>query len=97
LVNIELASGQSHLSHPKQFLQRFDEVMKEVQKFYAIKRHDQIPLPRLRIMAPGSFERLRQRMLQQGVAESQLKFPHLTEDRNWLDGLPVLEEVRLEE
>ncbi len=97
LVNIELASGQSHLSHPKQFLQRFDEVMKEVQKFYAIKRRDQIPLPRLRIMAPGSFERLRQRMLQQGVAESQLKFPHLTEDRNWLDGLPVLEEVRLEE
>ena len=94
LVNIELASGSS-LSNPEQFLQAFDDTMKELQEYYAIRRRDQIPLPRLRILAPGSFETLRQRMLDRGVAGSQLKFPHVSEDRHWLDGLTVLQEVRL--
>lgn len=95
LVNIELAQG-SELNDPEQFLRRFDETMKEVQKFYALKRKDQIPLPRLRILAPGSFETLRQQMIQSGVAEAQLKFPHVSEDRDWLTQLTVLQEVRLE-
>jgi hypothetical protein len=94
LVNIELAEGSS-LANPEQFLQAFDDTMKEVQKFYEIKRRDQIPPPRLRILAPGSFETLRQRMMRRGVAEAQLKFPHVSEDRHWLDGLPVIQEVRL--
>ncbi|PSB16345.1 GH3 auxin-responsive promoter [filamentous cyanobacterium CCP1] len=94
LVNIELAAG-STLANPEQFLQAFDDTMKEVQKFYAIKRRDQIPLPRLRILAPGSFETLRQQMVGRGVAEAQLKFPHVSEDRRWLDGLTVMQEVRL--
>lgn len=94
LVNIELAAGSS-LANPKQFLQAFDDVMQEVQKFYAIKRRDQIPSPRLRLLASGSFESLRQRMIGRGVAEAQLKFPHVTEDRHWLDGLPVISEIGL--
>lgn len=94
LVNIELAAGSS-LANPEQFLQAFDDTMKEVQKFYAIKRRDQIPLPRLRILAPGSFETLRQQMIGRGVAEAQLKFPHVSEDRHWLDGLTVMQEIRL--
>ncbi|MEB3359777.1 MAG: GH3 auxin-responsive promoter family protein [Synechococcales bacterium] len=96
LVNIELAPDQA-LADPLQFLQRFDELMRIVQHFYAIKRHDQIPAPRLRILAPGSFERLRQSMIKRGVAEAQLKFPHVNEDRNWLAGLTILQEVRLAE
>jgi hypothetical protein len=96
LVNIELASG-SLLPKPEHFLQAFDETMKEVQKFYAMKRGDQIPEPYLRILAPGSFEILRQRMINSGIAEAQLKFPHVSEDRHWLDGLITLQEVRLKD
>jgi hypothetical protein len=94
LVNIELAD-ESVLPQPEKFLQQFDETMKELQIFYAIKRRDQIPLPRLRILASGSFEMLRQRLIRQGIAEAQLKFPHVTEDRDFLDGLPIAQEIRL--
>jgi GH3 auxin-responsive promoter len=94
LVNIELAEGDT-LSEPEQFLQQFDDTLKEVNAFYGIKRRDQIPLPRLRILQPGSFSTLRQRMIQQGIAEAQLKFPHVTEDRQWLSDLIVEREVRL--
>lgn len=94
VVNIELAPG-ALLTEPDQFLQAFDDTMKEVQKFYAIKRRDQIPVPRLRILAPGSFETVRQRMISRGVAEAQLKFPHVSEDRHWLDGLTVIQDVRM--
>ncbi|MGJ3248242.1 MAG: GH3 auxin-responsive promoter family protein [Elainellaceae cyanobacterium] len=94
LVNIELVSGAT-LPDPEAFLQQFDNTLKEVQAFYAIKRRDQIPLPRLRILAPGSFEQVRQQMIQQGVAEAQLKFPHVSEDRTFLNGLTVQQEIRL--
>jgi hypothetical protein len=94
LVNIELAEGDI-LPEPEQFLQQFDDTMKEVNAFYGIKRRDQIPLPRLRILQPGSFSILRQRMIQRGIAEAQLKFPHVTEDRQWLSGLVVEQEIRL--
>ncbi|MCY7283768.1 MAG: GH3 auxin-responsive promoter family protein, partial [Cyanobacteria bacterium CAN_BIN43] len=60
-----------------------------------IKRRDQIPLPRLRFLQPGSFSTLRQRMIDRGIAEAQLKFPHVTEDRQWLAGLIIEREVRL--
>lgn len=95
LVNIELAPGAS-LDDPEKFLQMFDDTMKEVHAFYAIKRRDQIPPPRLRILAPGSFETLRQRIIQRGVAEAQVKFPHLSDDRYLLDSLIVEQEVKLE-
>jgi hypothetical protein len=95
LVNIELVSGQT-LSDPEKFLQLFDDTLKQIHDFYAIKRRDQVPLPRLRILQPGSFAKLRQRLIQQGMAESQLKFPHLSEDRQFLNDLPILQEVRLE-
>ncbi|MGF1514965.1 MAG: GH3 auxin-responsive promoter family protein [Elainellaceae cyanobacterium] len=94
LVNIEVAAG-SQLGNPQQFLQQFDETMKARQKFYGIKRRDQIPPPRLRILAPGSFEKLRLRMIQNGVTEAQLKFPHVSEDRDWLSCLAVVHEERL--
>ncbi|MGJ3254378.1 MAG: GH3 auxin-responsive promoter family protein [Elainellaceae cyanobacterium] len=94
LVNIELAAGAT-LHNPEAFLQQFDDTLKDVQAFYAIKRRDQIPLPRLRILAPGSFEQFRQQMIRRGVAEAQLKFPHVSEDRTFLNGLTVQQEVRL--
>lgn len=95
LVNIELAPHVT-LADPEKFLQKFDDTLKEVHAFYAIKRRDQIPLPRLRILKPGSLQQLRQRMIQQGMAESQLKFPHVSEDRDILAGLAIEQEVRLE-
>lgn len=96
LVNIELASGQT-LADPEQFLQRFDEILKEVHLSYAKKRADIVPPPRLRILASGSFETLRQRLLQRGIPEAHLKFPHITEDRQYLAGLTVEREIRLAE
>ena len=94
LVNIELAAGDI-LSEPELFLQQFDATMKEVNAFYDIKRRDQIPLPRLRFLQTGSFSTLRQRMIDRGIAEAQLKFPHVTEDRRWLSGLVIEQEIRL--
>lgn len=95
LVNIELAAG-AHLPHPAALLQQFDRRLKEIHTSYAVKRNDQVPPPRLRILASGSFATLRQRMIQRGVPESQLKFPHLSSDRQFLAGLAIEREVGME-
>jgi hypothetical protein len=94
LVNIELAAGQT-LHHPQVFLERFDYWMGEFNDQYRIVRKDPVPPPRLRLLASGSFATVRQRQLQRGTSDSQLKIPHLSEDRNFLKGLEVLQEVRL--
>lgn len=96
LVNIELAPNQT-LSNPQAFLASFDDKLKQINLHYGSKRPDQVPAPRLRILEPGSFAIVRQRQLQRGVPDSQLKFPHLSEDRNFLAGLKVEQEVRLPE
>jgi GH3 auxin-responsive promoter len=96
LVNIELAPGKT-LENPQQFLDRFDRQLQAIHTSYAVKRinNDQIPPPRLRILAPGSFAIVRQRQLDRGIPDSQLKFPHINEDRNFLAGLRVEREVQL--
>lgn len=93
LVNIELAAGKT-LAHPQAFLTNFDRKLKEIHTSYEIKRRDQVPPPRLRILAPGSFAILRQRQLKKGIPDSQLKFPHTSEDRNFLAGLVVEQEFK---
>ena len=95
LVNIELSPRQT-LSQPQAFLANFDHKLSEIHTSYAVKRPDQtIPSPRLRILQPGSFTKLRQRQLEKGIPDSQLKFPHISEDRNFLAGLVVEQEFRL--
>jgi hypothetical protein len=47
----------------------------------------------LRILAPGSFEQVRQRMIQRGAAETQIKFPLVSEDRTLLADLSVEQEI----
>jgi len=96
LVNIELAPN-ANLSKPQDFLASFDCKLQEANTHYEISRHDPIPPPRLRILAPGSFAILRQRQLEKGIPDSQLKFPHISEDRQFLQGLLVEEEVKLPE
>ncbi len=95
LVNIELAQGQE-LKNPEQFLNRFDEKLKQVHTYYEVKRRDRVPSPRLRILAPGSFATVRERQLAKGIPDFQIKFPHITEDRDFLAGLTVLQELRME-
>jgi hypothetical protein len=87
LVNIELAADQA-------FLCSFEHRLRAANTSYALKRPDLIPSPRLRILAPGSFATLRQRQLQKGIPDSQLKFPHVSEDRSFLAGLTVLQDVQ---
>ncbi|MBD1839253.1 GH3 auxin-responsive promoter family protein [Coleofasciculus sp. FACHB-64] len=96
LVNIELVSGPI-LSDSLAFLASFDRKLKETNVYYQSKRKDQVPPPRLRILAPGSFAKVRQRQVERGIPDSQLKFPHISEDRNFLAGLEVEQEVRLPE
>ncbi len=96
LVNIELSPGLS-LKEPKQFLEQFDRTLKEIHVSYEVKRRDQVPPPRLRILQPGSFATVRQRMIQRGIPETQLKLPHTSEDRNFLAGLAIATEVKLED
>ncbi|MGB0561114.1 MAG: GH3 auxin-responsive promoter family protein [Spirulinaceae cyanobacterium] len=94
LVNLELMPGEV-LTQPEQFLRRFDKVLSRIQISYAQKRPALIPDPRLRILAPGSYAQLRQRLLDKGVLASQIKFPHLTSDRTYLAGIEVIQEVGL--
>lgn len=96
LVNIELLPEQT-LTNPVEFLRQFDEKLQAIHTSYRVKRPDVVPAPRLRILAPGSFAIVRQRQLQKGVPDSQLKFPHINEDRSFLAGLTVEQEIRLPE
>jgi hypothetical protein len=94
LVNIELTSGVK-LHNPHAFLKSFDDKLQATNTHYGISRQAVIPPPRLRILRHGSFSLLRQRQVQKGIPASQLKFPHITEDRSFLDGLAVEQEVDL--
>lgn len=94
LVNIELASGHI-LNNPQEFIIEFDRLLKETHISYAAKRATQVPPPRLIIMAAGSFDIIRQRLLKKGIPVSQLKFPHLSDDRQFLSGLTVEQEITL--
>ncbi len=96
LVNIELFPSQT-LLNPQAFLSSFERRLQTTNTFYAVNRLNQIPAPRLRILAPGSFAILRQRQLQRGIPDSQLKFPHISEDRSFLAGLTVIQEFQLQE
>jgi GH3 auxin-responsive promoter len=81
------------LAQPEAFLHRFDEYLKEVNNPYGTVRIDQVPPPRLRILAPGSFGVIRKRQVEKGMSDSQLKFPHISEDRKFMSGLLVEREV----
>ncbi len=94
LASIELAPGY-YLENPQSFLESFDRKLQEVNTHYEISRRDAIPPPRLRILSSGSFAILRQRQLAKGIPDSQLKFPHISEDRNFLNGLKVEQEIVL--
>ena len=96
LINVELSTGET-LGDPQAFLKRFDHWMGEFNNPYATVRSSQVPPPRLRILAPGSFAIVRQRQTQRGTSESQLKILHISEDRRFLEGLVVLREVYLPE
>jgi hypothetical protein len=91
-VNVELKGGE-RLEQPIQFLHRFDEVLQEENSHYQVMRKDQVPPPHLRVLASGSFDQLRQRLLQEGIPEHQLKVPHVSEDRQLLQNFGVQKEV----
>ncbi|NEQ96305.1 MAG: GH3 auxin-responsive promoter family protein [Cyanothece sp. SIO2G6] len=96
LVNIEVAPD-STLDNPQEFLQQFDQTLKEIHASYGFKRADVVPPPRLRILAPGSFETVRQRLIQRGATAAQLKFPLVSENRQLLAGLKILQEACMDD
>lgn len=94
LVNVELAGDRS-IENPKAFLKRFDYWLAEFNNPYGTVRASEVPPPRLQILAPGSFATVRRRQVEKGMSDSQLKFPHISEERKLLSGLTLLEEVSL--
>ncbi len=95
LLNIELLPNH-RLNNPDKFLAEFDRKMQQANVSYEDKRRNNIlPPPRLRILAPGSFAIVRQRLLQKGIPDSHLKIPHINEDRKFLAGLDIEQEVKL--
>ena len=94
LINIELAEGCS-LEEPQAFLEKGDRLLGEYNTHYQISRKSDIPPPRLRLLEKGSFGIVRQRQIARGIPDSQLKFPHISEDRNFLEGLTVAQEIRV--
>jgi GH3 auxin-responsive promoter len=94
IVNVELAAGET-LENPVRFLERFEHWMGEFNNPYATVRKSQVPPPFLRILAPGSFAQVRQRQVDRGMFDSQLKFPHISEDRSFLADFRVVQEVAL--
>ncbi|WP_233501766.1 GH3 auxin-responsive promoter family protein [Acaryochloris thomasi] len=94
LVNIELQMGDA-IANPQAFLERFDQELQTIHASYAVKRRTQVPPPQLRILQPGSFATMRQQMIAQGIPESHLKFPHISEDRQFLTNLPVEQNITL--
>lgn len=95
LLNIELLPNHP-LNNPEKLLAEFDRKMQQANVSYEDKRCKNIlPPPRLRILAPGSFATVRQRLLQKGIPDSHLKIPHINEDRKFLEGLDIEQEVKL--
>lgn len=94
LVNIELAPGY-RLDDPQGFIEQFDRVLKDVHSYYETKRDMTIPPPRLQVLKLGSFEIVRQRQVKRGIPAYQLKFPHISEDRDIIAGLEVDRTVQL--
>ena len=92
IVNIELAAGET-LTNPQAFLNRFEYWLKQINTPYGTVREGQVPPPILRILKEGSFNIVRQRQLKKGMPDSQLKLPHITEDRLFLAELPIKYEV----
>lgn len=92
LVNIELSHGQQ-LNDPVTFLHRFEYWLCNVNQPYGTVRESQVPPPQLRILASGSFAKLRQQQVEQGMFDSQLKIPHISEDRHFLSHLPILQKI----
>ncbi|MEA5597730.1 GH3 auxin-responsive promoter family protein [Rivularia sp. UHCC 0363] len=94
IVNIELAAGET-LSNPQGFLNRFEYWLTQINTPYGTVRDGQVPSPRLRILQAGSFDLVRQRQIKRGMPDSQLKLPHISEDRSFLAELTVEYEVNL--
>jgi hypothetical protein len=91
-VNIELKDREV-LDQPQGFLRRFDEILQEENSHYQVMRQDQVPPPQLRMLEPGSFDQLRQQLLQKGMPEHQLKIPHVSENRQLLKDFTIQQEV----
>jgi hypothetical protein len=94
ILNIELTTEENLLNWQR-FLQRFDELLKEINPRYGAKRQDLVPPPQLHLLASGSFNIVRKRQLERGVPDSQLKFPHISEDRTLVANLKIAKTVKM--
>ena len=91
--NIELQADASPHTDLPGLLTEFEQALQNANQTYKMERQHAIPPPRLRVLAAGSFERLKQKLMDGGMPEYQLKILNLTDRRNYLDGLSVEQEL----
>lgn len=89
LLNIELSPG-TVLDNPNHCIDTFDRVLREIHERYRVRRSDSIPAPELRVLAPGSFARLKARAADAPGSDTNVKIRHTADDRHYLDGLEVV-------
>ncbi|MEM7553617.1 MAG: GH3 auxin-responsive promoter family protein [Cyanobacteria bacterium P01_A01_bin.84] len=95
LVNIELLPD-APLKNPREFLAQFETKLQQANTSYGDKRqHNVIPQPHLRILVPGSFALVREKLLKRGIPDTHLKFPHISDNRQFLNGLTIQQEIKL--
>lgn len=94
VLNLEL-SPHRQLKDPQRFLKAFDSQLQTLNTCYQVERQSTVPAPILRILAPGSFAELSQRLVAKGMPESQVKILNLNPDRQYLQGLQIEQEVFL--
>ena len=95
VINVEV-SADSPLEDPQAFLDQCDRYLQLENASYGEKRTSgEIGEPRLRLLAPGSFTILYARQIKPGMTDAQLKFPHISGDRSFMDGIEVEQEIVL--
>ena len=96
VVNVELPAGET-LDNPKAFITGYDKLLSECHNLYGVKRQDQVKAPILRILKPGTFQNLQDKMIRKGMSETQIKLPKISNDRQLFDESTVMAEYQFED
>jgi hypothetical protein len=95
LVEFKDSAANGGGAQPGQFAARFDRALAESNVEYGSKRSSQrLAAPELWIVAPGSFAAQRQRRVDQGTSDSQIKPTHLSRNAALAEAFEIVEKHR---
>jgi hypothetical protein len=94
LAELESVPGHDFL---RRFLADVDQNLGRHNVEYQSKRSSQrLGAPEFRVLPPGSYASLRQRKVEAGVSDAQVKFSCLTRDPKWCEQFQIIEQVSCE-